>query len=55
LVKKQSLGKEELALLAGLNGKMMTLPLDNGNWPSKQLISERNKKGNQAPLGAAYL
>ena len=55
LVKKQSLGKEELALLAALNGKMMALPLDNRNWPSKRLIVERYKKENQAPLGAAYL
>jgi putative restriction endonuclease len=44
LVKKQSLSKEELALLAGLNRKAMTLPSDNRNWPSKRLIAERNKK-----------
>lgn len=49
LVKKQSLGKEELALLTGLDGKMMTLPMDDRNWPSKQLIAERYKKVNQAP------
>ncbi len=54
LVNKQSLGKDELALLAGLNGKMMTLPSDNRNWPSKQLIAERYKKENRAPLSAAY-
>ena len=44
LVEKQSLSKEELALLAGLNGKAMTLPPDSRNWPSKQLIAERNNE-----------
>jgi putative restriction endonuclease len=44
LVEKQSLSKEELALLAGLNGKAMTLPSDNESWPSKRLIAERYKK-----------
>jgi putative restriction endonuclease len=44
LIKKQSLSKDELDLLAGLNGKMMKLPSDNRNLPSKQLIAERYKK-----------
>ena len=43
LVEKESLSKEELALLAELNGKVMTLPSDNANWPSKQLIAARYK------------
>ena len=44
LVEQQSLGKEELALLSDLNGKMMRLPLDIANWPSKRLIAERYKE-----------
>lgn len=44
LIEKQSLSKEELALLAGLDGKMMILPSDNRNWPSKQLIAARYKE-----------
>jgi putative restriction endonuclease len=43
LVEKQSFSKDELALLAGLNGKPMSLPSDSANWPSKHLITERYK------------
>ena len=43
LVEKESLSKDELALLAGLDGKAMVLPTDSANWPSKRLIAERYK------------
>lgn len=45
LIEKESLSKDELALLAELDGKAMVLPTDSANWPSKQLIAERYKKG----------